>query len=321
MGFPTMHPAKSVILFTTASGAGYGLLILFALMDLAGWIPTDMTVTLAGIGTAFVLISGGLLASTFHLGHPERAWRALSQWRTSWLSREGVMALLTFAPMAAYCAGRVYFPDLTEPWQPALGAVTAACAAVTVLCTAMIYASLKTVPAWSTAWTPVCYATIALSSGAVLICGLAVVFGFLNEGMMNAASILLLVGLASKLAYWRAVGRAAPRSTAESATGLGGLGRVKPLEPPHEGTNYLLDEMGFRVARRHAARLRRIALIWGFVFPMLGILFAGYSDGMAALGLIGLALVTGAVGLFAERYLFFAEAKHAVTLYYGELSV
>jgi len=316
-----MHPAKSVILFTTASGAGYGLLILITLMDLAGLVPSGLGITLGGVGTAFLLITFGLLASTFHLGHPERAWRALSQWRTSWLSREGVMAIVTFGPMAAYAGGRILYPEFSEPWQPALSAITAACAAITVLCTAMIYASLRTVPAWSNPWTPVCYMALSLSSGAVLMCGLAYAYGFQSTVILNVASVLLLAGLASKMLYWRALRNEEPRSTAESATGLGEHGTVKPLEPPHEGTNYLLNEMGFKVARRHAARLRRIALLWGFVFPMLGIMFSGFSEGIAATSLIVLAVVTGAIGLFAERYLFFAEAKHAVTLYYGESAV
>ena len=41
---------------------------------------------------AYALASGGLIASTFHLGHPERAIKAFTQWRSSWLSREAWLA-------------------------------------------------------------------------------------------------------------------------------------------------------------------------------------------------------------------------------------
>ena len=93
-----MHPALSIIFFTTASGAGYGLLVLLGLGGAFGWLPAERGFGLVGMGLSLGLITAGLLSSTFHLGHPERAWRALSQWRSSWLSREGVMAIATYAP-------------------------------------------------------------------------------------------------------------------------------------------------------------------------------------------------------------------------------
>ena len=100
-----MHPAYSVILFTTASGAGYGLLFWLAVLSVFDDLPADLTLGLAGLGLAFALITVGLLSSTAHLGRPERAWRAFSQWRTSWLSREGVAAVATFVPFALFALG------------------------------------------------------------------------------------------------------------------------------------------------------------------------------------------------------------------------
>ena len=93
-----MHPAYSVIFFTTASGAGYGLLAWLAASAMFGGIAHNAAFGVVGMGLALALILGGLLSSTLHLGRPERAWRAFSQWRTSWLSREGVLALATFVP-------------------------------------------------------------------------------------------------------------------------------------------------------------------------------------------------------------------------------
>src|SRR5271163_1030965 len=104
-----MHPALSVILFTTASGAGYGLLMLLGLFGALGLLPATPGFGIVAFGLALGLISFGLLASTFHLGRPERAWRAFSQWRTSWLSREGVFSVLTFLPVAVFGIGWVFF--------------------------------------------------------------------------------------------------------------------------------------------------------------------------------------------------------------------
>lgn len=316
-----MHPAKSVILFTTASGAGYGLIALFALFDLAGRIPPFPIVTIVGIGLGLLLVVSGLVSSTFHLGHPERALRALTQWRTSWLSREGVMAAVSFAPILAYAYGRIAYPGFTEVWQPAVLALTVACAGLTVYCTAMIYASLKTIPAWSNPWTAICYLALSLSSGAVLLCAISYFYGFMSQTSIMVTVTLLIIAMGVKLLYWRNLGSASATSTAESATGLGNMGKVSLFEAPHDGDNYLLREMGFRIARKHAGRLRRVAILWGFVFPLVGITLASVTPGLSGFVLMGISVLMAFIGLLAERYLFFAEAKHVVTLYYGESGV
>jgi DMSO reductase anchor subunit len=133
-----------------------------------------------------------------------------------------------------------------------------------------------------------------------------------------AVVLLLAAGAAVKLLYWRELDQGAAVSTAESATGLGSLGRVRLLEAPHSEANYLMQEMGYRIARKHAAKLRRIALLAAFALPLLctalGLLLPPALAVAAALVSVALA----AVGLAVERWLFFAEAMHVVTLYYGE---
>src|SRR5262249_38040142 len=109
---PTMHPAYSVILFTTSSGAGLGLLAWLALLRMMDAIPPYRWLGLAGLACSFLLVAGGLAASTAHLGRPERAWRAFSQWRTSWLSRKGVMAVGTIAPAAVLAIGWVLLENV-----------------------------------------------------------------------------------------------------------------------------------------------------------------------------------------------------------------
>ncbi|MDQ7018013.1 MAG: DmsC/YnfH family molybdoenzyme membrane anchor subunit [Robiginitomaculum sp.] len=316
-----MHPAKSVIYFTTASGAGYGLMVWLAVMGAFGFLPADRTFGIIGFGLAFFLIISGLLSSTGHLGRPERAWRALSQWRSSWLSREGVSAILTFGPTGLYALGWVVLGQ-NAGLVGLIGLVGALMCLITVYFTSMIYASLKAIPAWRNRWTSLGYLLMALMSGALIMLALQAVFGLGLITVTIKISVALL-GLSGvlKLAYWRAIQTDPPRSTAESATGLGRFGMVRMIESPHGEDNYLLKEMGYKVARKHAGKLRRIALVTGFILPMAmvaAIMVLGLPY-VAALSF--LALISAGIGLVVERWLFFAEAKHVVTLYYGNSKV
>src|SRR5215831_19490731 len=171
-----MHPAYSIIVFTTASGAGLGLLFWLALWGLLRALPLERWGSLCGFGLALALIAAGLLASAAHLGRPERAWRALSQWRTSWLSREGVMMAATFAVGSLLGLGLLV--------GERMGRLTALTAASTMLCcldtlytTGMIYASLRTIRQWHQPLTTPIYIVLGLSSGVLLLNLLARIFG------------------------------------------------------------------------------------------------------------------------------------------------
>src|SRR5262245_6500916 len=119
-----MHPSYSVILFTTASGAGYGLLALLGLVGLNHGPASSWWFGVTALVVALSLIVAGLLSSTFHLGRPERAWRAFSQWRSSWLSREGIASIVTFIPALAFGALWLGFIDAPQ-WLGVAGLVTA----------------------------------------------------------------------------------------------------------------------------------------------------------------------------------------------------
>ena len=309
-----MNPAGSIVFFTAASGAGYGLLFWLGLLHPLGLVPGEAGFGLLALALALLLVSAGLLSSMLHLGNPQRAWRALSQWRSSWLSREGVAAVLTYPPALLLGLGLwAGMPALALP----MGLLAAAGAVATVYSTGMIYASLKPIRQWQHPLVVPGYLALAGFGGAVL---LAMLGAFWGDAAVPAGLALLAGagGLALKWAYWRAIDAAPPAaSTAESATGLGGIGTVRVLDPPHTQSNYLLREMGFRVARKHAARLRRIVLLAGFGLPMLLALLALLlGGGAAAAALLALGAVLALGGLLVERWLMFAEATHTVTLYY-----
>jgi DMSO reductase anchor subunit len=311
-----MHPAYSVILFTTASGAGYGLLIWLALAAVFSGAPSSWSFGLVGLGLALVLITGGLLSSTAHLGHPERAWRAFSQWRSSWLSREGVLAVATYLPAGLLAIAWIFF-EQTGGVAVLFALLTVVLATATICCTAMIYASLRTIRAWAQPLTVPNYLLLALASGALLFNLVLSVFQPLPVWSLLLAIALTVGALLLKRAYWSAIDHDPPRYTAEDATGLGRLGKVRPLEPAHSQPNYVMREMGYSVARRHADTLRLVAVCLGFLTPVVCLVLAlVFEMGGAALSIL-VGTLSMAAGLLLERWLFFAEAEHVAMLYYG----
>lgn len=314
-----MHPAASVIVFTTLSGAGYGLLALSGVMAPMGWLPADRLLGLAGPGLALIFVSIGLLASMFHLRHPERAWRALSQWRSSWLSREGVMALATYPPALAFAAGWAGLGRTDGVWA-GMGGLAALGAAATVFCTAMIYASLKPIAAWRDPLVVPVYLAFAAATGALWLFAAVRITGIeAGPAIPAVAAATTALAWCLKLIYWRRLsGGGTASTTAESATGLGRFGKVRSLDPPHTGEDYVRREMGFRVARKHAGKLRRLAFLFGLALPLallaLDLVLYGIGAALAAV----LAALAASLGTLIERWLFFAEARHTAALYYGD---
>ena len=305
-----MHPAYSVILFTTASGAGYGLLALLGLVGVNHGQASSLGFGITSMFIALGLITVGLLSSTFHLGHPERAWRAFSQWRSSWLSREGVAAVITYVPALIFglaWSGLIDAPALIAP----LGILTAVMAMVTVFCTGKIYSTLTTIRAWNSPLTVPVYLAFSLATGAALLAAITSVFGNFPGFLVILTCLLLAITIALKFAYWRSIDTAPRDRTIENATGLGAIGRVSQWEAPHTSENYVQKEMGYAVARKHAAKLRRLVVL--ALVLAIALFLAALLLPLAALPAAALALFAAAV----ERWLFFAEAQHVVTLFYG----
>jgi DMSO reductase anchor subunit len=290
-----MHPAPSVIVFTTLSGAGFGLLAFLAL----GFLPVYGVPAFLIWGLGYGLAVIGLLASAFHLGNPQRAMRAFTQWRTSWLSREGwaaVGALLLLAPVALAAIFGGALPHV-------FGLVGALLCLATVMATSMIYTQLKTVPRWNFWATPALFFTFAATGGAIMT-------GQTLLGAILCVSLALLMIAAFKLGD-RRFGEVG--ASMGSATGLGSIGTVRVLAQPHTGPNYLMKEMIHVVGRKHATTLRRIAITLAAVLPGLMLLFMPPHP-----FILGVVAAIHLMGAFAARWLFFAEAEHVVGLYYGQ---
>tara|TARA_R110002110_G_scaffold65812_8_gene180888 strand:+ start:1524 stop:2396 length:873 start_codon:yes stop_codon:yes gene_type:complete len=289
-----MHPAPSVIFFSVFSGLGFGLLVWLGigLPAVTGWVA------FAFFAIAYLLAVGGLISSTFHLGHPERALKAFTQWRSSWLSREGWCAVIALVLMAIYGAGLVF---LDQRWT-LLGLLGAVFSLATVFTTSMIYAQLKTVPRWNMSLTPVNFLSLSIAGGALL------------AGQVTVAVLLIVIAGAVQAATWMLGDKRLAESGTNMATAtqLGGIGDVRAFEPPHTGTNYLLREFVHVIGRKHASKLRIISLGLMSVLPVALLLMPFHH-------LIALVAVLAHVaGVLVARWLFFAQAEHVVGLYYGK---
>lgn len=288
-----MHPAPSIILFTTLSGLGFGMLAFLGLDVPAprGWVAFGFFLI------AFALAVGGLMSSTFHLGHPERALKAFTQWRSSWLSREAWLALLALAFMGLYAIGLVFFDARWRVFGIAGGLLSL----LTVFATSMIYTQMRTVPRWNHWSPPVLFLAYALAGGALL------------TGRVSLALWLFPVIGILQIVAWADQDRRERSSDTDiaTATGLGGIGKVRAFESPHTGSNYLTKEMVFRVGRKHAATLKVISLFLAFALPVL-LLILPFHHLLAVV-----AVLSHVAGVLVQRWLFFAEARHVVGLYYG----
>ena len=275
--------STSIILFTVLSGLGLGLIVWIGL----GFGPDAPAHAWAGSGLAIVISGVGGLMSSLHLGKPSNAWRAFSQWRSSWLSREACLLVATLGVFGLYAA----FWCLGGVRVLALGLVAAVLAVATIYSTAMIYAQIRAVPRWSLTPTPLLFVVVAFAGG--LLAHQSIVA--LTGGQAQIWLSLAALATASACALWwdskaRDIRRDSTGASLGSATGLGRIGAVRLFEAPHTGSNYLLNEMAYKVGRHRAEQLRKVGFGAGFALPLLFALLA-----MVA-GRGWLVLVSGFIG-------------------------
>jgi DMSO reductase anchor subunit len=310
-----MHPAFSILFFTTLAGAAQGLVFALALAVLFGLelAPGFLGVAL---GVAEVLLVAGLAASFMHLGRKTRAWRAVLMWRTSWMSREVIVLPVFIALVALW--GLSLRAGLGAPWSWLLPLLVLYGAVLLWYCTAMIYACLRFIEEWAHPLTVVNFTLIGLSSGLVLACALAAL-----AGEARFVHVFGPWALAATLAAWLARGSALRRnarlrhkSTLQSATGI----RTQKLVQKSMGMSagsFNTREF-FHGASQSALKNMKLGfLLLAFALPALLALW-GIASAAAWPWLLAVALQ--APGLLAERWFFFAQAKHPQNLYYQVVS-
>ena len=290
-----MHPAPSIILFTVLSGFGFGLISIVGLLQFLGQISTVDVVFFSLIGFFFSTV--GLISSFFHLANKKNAIKSMSQWQTSWLSREAISSIFCLSIVV----GNIGWVFVQNRYINEVGIILFLLSLFTIFTTSMIYAQLKTVPSWNNMLTPAIFIFAGLAGGSILL-------------MDYASLVLLLIFGVLQVLFWYNADQSFIYKETSVGTALGYSKNedIRSFDVAHTSRNYLLNEMVYKVARKHAIKIRYISFFSAFVLPMSFILVFPGNFSVSVL-VIGIHLV----GIYFSRWLFFAEAKHSVSFYYN----
>jgi DMSO reductase anchor subunit len=310
-----VRPAASIVFFTTIAGAAQGVAVALAVATLAGSAPVAAMPAMLWSVTAMLVAA--LVASFFHLGHPLRAWRAVLMWRTSWMSREVILLPAFIGLVGAWAAFSTIAPA-QHAAQTVFACLGIVGAAALWYCTAMIYACIRFIQEWAHPLTIINYAALGLASGLVTCGAMAVLSG------ANAfAAVVAGWAFASTALAWftrslslRRNARLKPKSSVQSATGIRSA-RVVQTSMGMTGGSFNTREFF------HGASLRRFRMakvgfqVLAFAFPLLLLAWVSVTGSVFA-WLV--ALASQALGLLAERWFFFAQARHPQNIYYQAVS-
>jgi DMSO reductase anchor subunit len=311
-----MRPQFSIIFFTTLAGMAQGLLFFVALLNIEEPVLSAPFLSMLALPVSFILLSLGLVASFFHLGHPERAWRAAMMWRTSWLSRE-VIAL----PLVMALTAITFFFVISGMVPAWMWAALLISIFALWICTAKIYQCIRFIQEWSHPSTLSNFILLGLTSGGLLLEFLLMVWNGSNVplGMSfisGANFILLFLALNLKLWIWRRNQKLKPKSNLASATGIKGK-NIRQTSMGFMGGSFNTREFFHHQTDRVIGNIRKIILLMAYVGPMILLAFAMNSPNIVQ---IAVALLMHYIGLLAERWMFFAEANHPQNLYYQRVS-
>jgi len=326
-----MNPAFSVVFLTTLIGAGQGLFL--ALYTVEVYSRFDVlpdqagrTFYAAGSAVALALLVLGLVASTFHLGRPERGWRAAARWRTSWLSREVIVLPAFVGAVTLY--GAAHWFGWSTPSLPLgaslkvgpsvmIGAGATLLAFALFLCTGMIYACIKFLQEWATSLTVINYALLGTASGfmvatvftAIAAPGLVGFFG-------GWAAIFTGFALVTRTASLVRNARLKPKSTLQTAIGVKHP-RIVQTTQGFMGGSFNTREFFHGCSGGFLRSVKWTFIVLTFMLPLV-VLGAGIVWKSAFL--LGLACAIQYVGLLAERWFFLAQANHPQNLYYRAIA-
>ena len=312
-----MRPALSVILLTTLIGAGQGLFLALygveigARFDLIAPAPPRFFVAACALSAA--LLAAGLGASFFHLGHPERAWRAAAMWRTSWLSREVIVLPAFIAAVAAYGAAH----HLGWNQTAAIGAVAAVLCVALFICTGMIYACLTFLQEWHTPLTLINFFMLGTASGLMLAAAFAAFAAEPLAGLLAIAAVTAtaLAALTRSAALARNA-RIRPKSSLQTAIGVAHP-RIMQQSQGLMGGSFNTREFFHGRTAQLVGAVKWVFMLFAFLLPVL---FAVIALGRGMPALLLLAFAVQFCGLLAERWFFFAQARHPQNLYYQVIS-
>jgi DMSO reductase anchor subunit len=326
-----MHPAISVILLTTLIGVGQGLFLALytgQVYSLAHLLEPQDSRSFYAVGSALALafLAAGLVASFFHLGHPERAWRSIARWRSSWLSREVIV--LPLAMLLVFLYGLVHYLGWTRPLFTVadtlpvdltliIGALATLATFALFVCTGMIYASIRFLQEWHSSLTIINFTLLGGASGFMLAAAFSAFIGVELVGFYGTwAVILTATALFTRGASLLRNQRLRPKSSLQSAIGVRHT-RIRQIAQGAMGGSFNTREF-FHHRPDRVVRVARLAFLV-LVFPA-PVLLLGAAWGLSSGSLPILAFLTQYAGLLIERWYFFVEARHPQNLYYQSIA-
>lgn len=315
-----MNPHTHLIRFTTAIGAGYGLLACMAMFAIGGVVPEDRWFGVVGFGLAFGAIAFAVYSGIRHLGRPDRVWLIYSQWRSAWLSRLAIVATGGCVMAVLFAFGWIVLENYTGDWR-LFGMATAVLSVFTVYASGMIFSTMRPVLAWSTTMTVPNFLALGLWMGVLWLNFISHLFGGTSPQIGMVLVIAGFLAFYIKRRYWRGFDKFWAPSTPETATGLQAYKKVRLLIPPTAGRNFVQREMVRVSPWVEIAAARRLTFICAYAIPLPLAMLTMESEPWLATTCAGLAALSVIRGVLAERWLLFAEAKHSAALYYGTAEV
>ncbi|MBU2754201.1 dimethyl sulfoxide reductase anchor subunit [Acidithiobacillus sp. CV18-2] len=308
-----MHPALAVIFLTLFSGGGFGLMTLTAIVNdfqIDGGLNPLQTMVAVLISLLFVTI--GLLSSTAHLANPKNAWRAFTRWRTSWLAREGVFAVMYYPFAFLYLVWVFFIGYPADTVGLILANIAAIIGLITIFCQGMIYAVLRTMRQWNTPLVPANFYIMGLAIGASILVAIRWTTDDPALIILGMAMALLVTAAIMKGIYYFWISRPAGPSI-HTATGFNRF-QVRIMDQGHTFGTFLTEEFGHSLPRRNAQVVKLFMYLIAFVFPLL-LMGVALHNNSPLITIIAALLVLFGIGI--ERWLFFIEAQHVVNLYHG----
>ncbi len=323
-----MHPAFSVIFLTTLIGVGQGLFLAVYTgqsYSAVGLLPPQATDFYSyGSFIALLFLLGGLFAAVFHLGKPSymwtRAWRGMTQWRTSWLSRELIAIPATIAMVFIYAVFQFFGWDLNLFNSEIKGQLTLIIGSLTTLvvfglylCTAMIYASIRFLREWATPLTVINYTLLGGASGFTLAAVFAHEYGPELVNFYGGWAIIITLGgmISRSASLWRN-SRIKEKITIKSAIGVR-HSHIKQKAMGMMGGSYNTREYFHGKSALFLKSIKWIFLVLVFPIPVI-LLSIGIE--MHNEYLLIAAFIIQYIGLLFERWFFFAQANHPQNIYY-----
>ena len=311
-----MNPAFSVIFLTTLIGVGQGLFIVVVLgQPYSGETVADINLDFMLLGSAIslLLLGLGLFASFFHLGRPERAWRAATKWRTSWLSREVIV--LPIAMLIVFCFGMLrYFPEWgSETIRNAIGWAGVAAMILLYICTGMIYACIKFLQEWATPWTLINFGLLGIAAGLLLASALAATVGepAVRYFIPWTLAVTTIAMLARLFSFYRN-SQIKSRSSMQTAIGIRHQ-KITQRSMGFTGGSFNTRAFFHHCTQSTLRNMRTLAVTMVFVIPI--VMICGYIA-LDRVDLLWVGALVQYIGLIADRWLFFAQANHPQNLYY-----